>query len=218
MTSTDKYEEHFKVVKLLMKKENKELENDIKSNDNHEEELKQKKQKEEQEEKQGLKEDIRQELNEEIEVLRKQVDEVTQKSEDYLNMLQRTAAEFDNYKKRTQKEKELIKKDTTCDVVAEFIEVADNLRRALEFTENECNYQNVREGIELVYKQFNEILKNLKVEEIKCVGEKFDPNLHNAVLHVNDENYNESEVVEEFKRGYIMEDKVIRHSVVKVAN
>jgi len=150
--------------------------------------------------------------------LKKQLDEITEKSEEYLNMLHRTAAEFDNYKKRTQKEKESIRKETICDVVAAFIMVADNLERALKSTENKCDYKTVREGIELVYKQFNEILKNLGVKEIKCVGEKFDPNLHNAVMHISDKDYGESEVIEEFQRGYVMEDRVIRHSVVKVAN
>ena len=188
-----------------MKEEKKELNNDN-TNDGNKENLEQEDQNEKQREEQ------------EVEVLKKQLSEMTQKSEEYLDILQRTVAEFDNYKKRTQREKESIRKETVCDVVADFIKVADNLERALESTEKDCDYKTVREGIELVYKQFNEILNNLGVEEIKCIGEKFDPNLHNAVMHVNDKNYNESEVIEELQRGYIMENRVIRHSVVKVAN
>ncbi|HHY23726.1 MAG TPA: nucleotide exchange factor GrpE [Clostridiaceae bacterium] len=205
MNSTGKHVKYFKVVKLLMKEEKKELNNDN-TNDGNKENLEQEDQNEKQREEQ------------EVEVLKKQLSEMTQKSEEYLDILQRTVAEFDNYKKRTQREKESIRKETVCDVVADFIKVADNLERALESTEKDCDYKTVREGIELVYKQFNEILNNLGVEEIKCIGEKFDPNLHNAVMHVNDKNYNESEVIEELQRGYIMENRVIRHSVVKVAN
>ncbi len=206
MNSTGKHVKYFKVVKLLMEEKKKELINDTPNDSINKEKLEQEVQKEEQK------------LEQEVEVLKKQLGEITQKSEEYLDMLQRTVAEFDNYKKRTQREKESIRKETVCDVVADFIKVADNLERAIESTEKDCDYKTVREGIELVYKQFNEILKNLGVEEIKCVGEKFDPNLHNAVMHINDKNYNESEVIEELQRGYIMEDRVIRHSVVKVAN
>ncbi|NSW91311.1 MAG: nucleotide exchange factor GrpE [Firmicutes bacterium] len=162
--------------------------------------------------------DEKENLKKEMEKLRKQLEEATSKCEEYFNMLQRTAAEFDNYKKRTQKEKEVLGKEVVCDVVATFIPVVDNLERALKATEKECDLKTVREGIELVYNQFSEILKNLGVEQIKCVGEKFNPNFHDAVMHVKDEAYGEGEVVEELRKGYVMEDKVIRHSMVKVAN
>lgn len=212
-----------------MKEGKKELNNNIAidGDDKEKENLEQKKaqkeeqreeQKEEQRKEQKGKQEADQKFDKEIEGLKKQLAEMSEKNEEYLGMLQRTVAEFDNYKKRTQKEKELIRKETICDVIADFLKVADNLERALASTEKECDYKNVREGIELVYRQFNEILQDIGVEEIKCVGGKFDPNLHNAVMHVSDEAYGDNEVVEEFQKGYIIGDRVIRHSVVKVAN
>lgn len=152
------------------------------------------------------------------EEFKEQLEELNREKEEYIDMLQRSKAEFENYKKRTQREKEALRKDVICDVVSEFIKVVDNLERALEFDEEDCNYKTVREGVVLVYKQMNEVLKDLGVEKIECIGEKFDPNLHNAVMHIEDDNYSESEVIEEFQKGYIREEKVIRHSVVKVAN
>lgn len=159
-------------------------------------------------------EDIRNEL----EKLRTELKEANSKCEEYFNALQRIAAEFDNYRKRTQREKEALEKEVTCDVIASFIPVMDNLERALKSVETDCDVKTIREGIEMIKRQFGEILKKYEVQEIKSVGEKFDPNLHEAVMHVQDESYGENEIVEEFQKGYIMKDRVIRHSVVKVAN
>jgi len=159
-----------------------------------------------------------QKLINEIELLKKKLQEAEVKCDEYLDMLKRVAAEYDNFKKRTQKEKEQISKDVTCDVVASFIPVADNLERALEAAEKNGDSKAIKEGIEMVYKQFKDILKSLDVSEIDSLGKKFDPNLHNAVMHVQDEKFGESEIVEVFQKGYILKDKVIRHSMVKVAN
>ncbi|NLC67206.1 MAG: nucleotide exchange factor GrpE [Clostridiaceae bacterium] len=159
-----------------------------------------------------------QETEIEIEGLRVQLQEARAKCDEYFNMLQRVAAEFDNYKKRTQREKETYRKEITCEIVASFIPVLDNLERALNAVVPGCDANSIREGIELVYSQFCEILGSLGVEPIKCVGEKFDPNLHDAVMHINDEAYGENVVVEELRKGYMVEDRVIRHSMVKVAN
>jgi len=159
-----------------------------------------------------------QKLINEIELLKKKLQEAEAKCDEYLDMLKRVAAEYDNFKKRTQKEKEQISKDVTCDVVASFIPVADNLERALEAAEKNGDSKAIKEGIEMVYKQFKDILKSLDVSEIDSLGKKFDPNLHNAVMHVQDEKFGESEIVEVFQKGYILKDKVIRHSMVKVAN
>jgi len=156
-------------------------------------------------------------INKKLEALKTELDEKTKKCDEYFNMLQRTAAEFDNYKKRTLKEKESIYYDAVADVIAAFLPVIDNLERALNSSCEE-NSDSLREGIELILRQVREILKNNNVEEIKAVGEKFDPQLHNAVMHVEDENEGEGVVVEEFLKGYIIKDKVIRHSMVKVAN
>lgn len=156
-------------------------------------------------------------LNEEIEELKAQLEEKTQKSEEYLNALQRAAAEFDNYKKRTVKEKEALYTDAFSDAVSAFLPVVDNMERAASAINKEEN-PSLHEGIELVFRQFRDVLKNLGVEEIKSVGEKFDPQLHNAVMHVEDEGYGENEIIEEFQKGYMLKDKIIRHSMVKVAN
>lgn len=157
-------------------------------------------------------------LKEEIDNLKSQLEEKTKKCEEYFSMLQRTAAEFDNYKKRTVKEKEAIYTDAMSDVVASFLPVVDNIERALLASEKEADFKALREGIELIYRQFKEIMTKLGVEEIKALGEKFDPNLHNAVMHIEDSEYEENVIVEEFQKGYKFKDKVIRHSMVKVAN
>lgn len=154
----------------------------------------------------------------EIEELKAECEAKAKQCEEYFNMLQRTAAEFDNYKKRTAREKEALYQDATSDVVAAFLPVVDNLERAIQAASNDAGSNSLKEGIELVYRQFSEVLKKLNVEVIEAVGKEFDPNLHNAVSHIDDENYGENEVVEEFQKGYILKDKVIRHSMVKVAN
>ena len=162
--------------------------------------------------------DSEQSCNKEIEELKANCEEKTKQCEEYFNMLQRTAAEFDNFKKRTAREKEALYQDAACDVVAAFLPVLDNLERAIQAANNDTGSNSLKEGIELVYRQFNEVMKKLNVEAIEAVGKEFDPNLHNAVSHVDDENYGNNEVVEEFQKGYIFKDKVIRHSMVKVAN
>lgn len=147
-----------------------------------------------------------------------EVEELKAKCEEYFNMLQRTAAEFDNYKKRTAREKEALYMDATGDVVAAFLPVVDNIERAIQAANNDASDTSLKEGIELVYRQFKDVMKKLNVEPIEAVGKEFDPNLHNAVSHVDDEEYGENVVVEEFQKGYVLKDKVIRHSMVKVAN
>ena len=112
-------------------------------------------------------------LKAEYELLKNQLNEKTLKCDEYLDMLQRTVAEYDNFKKRTQKEKEVISKDSICDTVAAFISVADNLERALCATEKDCEYKTIKDGVELVYRQFRETLERLGVEEISSIGGKF---------------------------------------------
>lgn len=131
--------------------------------------------------------------------------------------LQRLAAEFDNYKKRTRKEKEKIYASSVADVVSAFIPVMDNIERALQASEG--SNESIREGVLMIHRQMQEILSNLGVKPIEAKGKKFNPELHEAVMHIEDENYGENEIVEEFLKGYIYNDEtVIRHSVVKVAN
>ena len=127
----------------------------------------------------------------------------------------RLMAEYDNFRKRSQKEREAIYGDIKADTVTKFLPVYDNLVRALaNSTEDEA----YRKGVEMIMTQFDETLKKLGVTEIDSVGKKFDPNLHNAVMHVDDETKGENEVVEVFQQGFMLGDKVIRFAMVKVAN
>ena len=127
----------------------------------------------------------------------------------------RTLAEYDNYRKRTIKEKESIYPEAKAVVIEKFLPVLDNFQRAIESAENKDSFY---EGVVMLKKQMDEVLGALGVEEIKAVGEEFNPEVHNAVMHVEDEEAGENIIVEEFQRGYKIGDRVIRHSMVKVAN
>lgn len=127
----------------------------------------------------------------------------------------RICAEYDNFRKRTQKEKENLYGDIRANVISSFLPVYDNLVRALAAETQDEAY---RKGVEMIMNQFNSTLEKLGASEIKAVGEKFDPALHNAVMHVEDETKGENEIVEEFQKGFKIGDKVIRFSMVKVAN
>ena len=127
----------------------------------------------------------------------------------------RLAAEYDNYRKRTAKEKESLYGSAKADTVKPFLDVYDNLvRGAAQYSEGDPN----RTGLEMICKQFVEVLGKLGVTEIDALGKPFDPELHNAVMHVEDEEIEESTVVEVFQKGFIMGEKVLRFSMVKVAN
>ncbi|MFO7611894.1 MAG: nucleotide exchange factor GrpE [Clostridia bacterium] len=132
--------------------------------------------------------------------------------------LKRFAAEFDNFRKRTIREKDDIYKNATATLVEAFLPVLDGMELAFESVAKNADKAVLQKGIELVYRQFMEVLDKLDIEEIECLGESFDPNLHNAVMHVTDEGHGDNEVIDVLKKGYIFKDKVIRHSMVKVAN
>lgn len=131
----------------------------------------------------------------------------------------RLYAEYDNYQKRTQREKDARYADAVIDAVAELLPIGDNLERALQTEVDSEDAKKLKEGVEMVMKQFNDSLTKLKVKPIQAVGEQFDPNLHNAVMHIEDETVDDNTVVEEFMKGYIYDScRVVRHSMVKVAN
>ena len=150
----------------------------------------------------------REELEQEVENLKKDTDK-------YYKHLQRTAAEFDNFKKRVQKEKDAIYQLAVGDTVAKYINVLDNIDRALAV---ESSDDKMKEGIALVKKQMLEIMTSLGCTEIPTVGETFNPEIHDAVMHIESEEYGEQQVVEELRKGYKCGDRVIRHAMVKVAN
>lgn len=127
----------------------------------------------------------------------------------------RLAAEYDNYRKRSAKERESIYQDVRADTVTKFLPVYDNLARALEQATCDEAY---RKGVEMIMAQLRDILSRMGVTEIESLGQKFDPALHNAVMHEEDETKGEGEIVQELQRGFKMGDKVIRFAMVKVAN
>ncbi len=128
--------------------------------------------------------------------------------------LLRLNAEYDNYRKRTSKEKEGIYDDACEDILKNILPVLDNLERAVSA---EGDVDDLKKGIEMTLRQFYDALEKLQVEEISTEGE-FDPNWHNAVMHMEDDNYGTNQVAEVFQKGYKRGDKVIRYSMVKVAN
>lgn len=138
--------------------------------------------------------------------------EETPKADDrYLRLL----AEFDNFRKRSQKEKDDLYALVKADSVSKFLPVYDNLVRALaQNTEDEA----YRKGVEMIMNQFNKTLEALGAVEIEALGKTFDPSLHNAVMHVDDEEKGENEIVEVFQKGFKIGEKVIRYAMVKVAN
>ena len=127
----------------------------------------------------------------------------------------RLAAEYDNYRKRSAKERESIYQDVRADTVTKFLPVYDNLARALGQATCDEAY---RKGVEMIMTQLRDILSRMGVTEIEALGQKFDPALHNAVMHEEDETKGEGEIVQELQKGFKMGDKVIRFAMVKVAN
>lgn len=127
----------------------------------------------------------------------------------------RLAAEYDNFRRRSQKEKESVWTDAKADTALAFLPVYDNLERAVKL---ECSDAAYRKGVEMTMAGLKETLTKLGIEEIAALGETFDPNMHNAVMHIDDENAGENTIVEVFQAGFKAGDKVIRYAMVKVAN
>ena len=128
----------------------------------------------------------------------------------------RLAAEYDNYRKRTAKEKEAIYTDAKIDTIKSMLGVYDNLERGIaQYADEESPH---RKGLEMVFKQFKECLAKLDVKQMEAVGKPFDPKKHSAVVHVEDERYGENEVVEVLQQGFTLGEKVLRFAIVKVAN
>ena len=157
----------------------------------------------------------------------KKVDETQEKEESYIidpkqqeldelnDRYKRVLAEFENYKKRSGKERETLYNSIVSDIVEVFLPVVDNIENALKIETQDVEY---KKGIELILKQFKDILKSKGVEEIPTIGETFDPALHEAVSSVQDPEKNAQEIVQEYRKGYKIGSKVIRHSMVVVAN
>ena len=128
----------------------------------------------------------------------------------------RLTAEYDNYRKRTTKEKDNIYQDAKADTIKEFLAVYDNLERAMATEGDEDSPH--KKGLEMIFHQYQEILKKLGVTEIEAKGQPLDPEKHNAVMHIDDESLGENVVAQVFQAGFMLGDKVIRHAIVQVAN
>lgn len=127
----------------------------------------------------------------------------------------RTLAEYDNFRKRSQREKDSLYADAMCDTASKFLTVIDSFERALEF---ECSDESFKKGVEMIHTTLKTVMESLGVKEIEALGNPFDPNTQNAVMHVEDDTVGDDIVVEVFQKGYMMKDKVLRHAMVKVAN
>ena len=147
-------------------------------------------------------------LSEELETLQKAKDELYDK---YL----RTLAEYDNFRKRSQREKDAIYGDATVDAVKKLLPVLDNFERALNY---ECKDEEFKKGISLIQNTLGEVFENLGVKDIPAIDQQFDPNLHEAVMHIDNPAYEENIVTDVYRKGYMLGDKVIRHTMVVVAN
>ena len=147
-------------------------------------------------------------LREELETLK------AEKAELYDQHL-RTLAEYENYRKRTQREKDAIYGDATSDTVKKLLPVLDSFERALNY---ECKDEEFKKGIALIQNTLKEVFDSMGVKEIPDIGEQFDPNLHEAVMHTEDPAYGENVITDCYRKGYMLGDKVIRFSMVIVAN
>ena len=148
----------------------------------------------------------------EIAAMQKKLDEALEAQKACEDKYLRMMAEYDNFRKRSAKEREGVYADAYADCIASLLPILDNLERAGKTD----NFEGVKKGLEMTAKAFEDALSKMGVTEIEC--KTFDPNLHNAVMHVEDESLGESEIVEVFQRGYAKGDKVIRYAMVKVAN
>lgn len=176
-------------------------------------------------------EEINEEISEEVtdeEQITEETEETPEKSNEEIleeklkeqtDKYMRLYAEYDNFQKRSQREKDMRYGDAVIDAVASILPIGDNLERALQTEVESEDAKKLKEGVEMVMKQFEETLTKLGVKPIEAQGEQFDPNLHNAVMHIEDETIDDNTVVEDLMKGYIYKDgRVVRHSMVKVAN
>ncbi len=148
----------------------------------------------------------------------KKKDKKAEQIEELNDRLRRTMAEFDNFRKRTEKEKSAMYEIGAKSIVERILPVIDNFERGLSAPPADESAKAFVDGMDMIYKQLLKTLEESGVKAIEAVGQEFDPNFHNAVMHVEDESVGENVIVEEFQKGYLYRDSVVRHSMVKVAN
>ena len=163
------------------------------------------------------KENLQEETVEEVRNTEPTAEEkLTQELNETKDKLLRVMAEYDNFRKRSQKEKEMAYGDTKASTIAEFLPVYDNFERAM--SADATDIDSFKKGIEMIFNQYGETFKKLGVEPFGEKGDEFDPNIHNAVMHDKDENLPENSISDVFSTGYKIGDRVIRPAIVKVAN
>ena len=149
---------------------------------------------------------------------KKKKDKKDEKIEELTDRVKRQMAEFDNFRKRTEKEKASMYQIGAREVIEKILPVVDNFERGLATILEEDAGNPYAEGMEKIYKQLMTVLDDLGVKAIEAVGQEFNPDVHNAVMHVEDEEAGENVIVEEFQKGYLYKEQVVRHSMVKVSN
>ncbi|MBZ4666050.1 nucleotide exchange factor GrpE [Mahella sp.] len=163
--------------------------------------------------------DVAKQLKEEIALLKQQVESNSKQADEYKDLLQRVQADFDNYRRRNAGAVQDAYKNGMLDAVKQFLPVLDNLERAIKASESSQDFKTLVDGIDMVVKQFHDVMNKMGIEEIEALGKPFDPNLHDAVMSVDkDGDQDSNTVVEVFQKGYKVDDKVLRHSLVKVTN
>lgn len=150
--------------------------------------------------------------------LEEQLEKKSIECQNYVDKLQRTMAEYDNFRKRTIKEKTQIYENGAKEVLEKLLPVIDNFERAISSIKEDEKNTALAQGVDLIYKQLINMLNEAGAKEIEAVGVEFDPNLHHAVAHEVNDAYGENEVIEVLQKGYLYQDRVIRHSMVRVAN
>ncbi len=151
----------------------------------------------------------------ELEKVKSEIEKLKAELESKSDLLARTAAEFDNFKKRTEREKQGVAEYAKASLIKKLLPVVDNIDRANGADKDSPDYI---KGIEMIVKQFNSLADTLEIETIGEIGDAFDPNFHEAVMHIEDENFGENEIAEVLQKGYKLGDTVIRPAMVKVAN
>ena len=155
-------------------------------------------------------------VNPEIEQLKAEIEQLKKQLSDEKDMSLRVRAEYDNYRKRTAREMGEINANVRCETIAEILPIADNIERALACPEG--NEAELRKGVDMIRQQIGHVFEKMHIEPIEGENIPFDPNLHNAVMHVEDDAVTESTVVQMFQKGYKLGNKVLRYAMVKVAN
>lgn len=210
-TDNDINENEVKESEVLTMADEKELEKD--SKDNVDEAT------EEKEVKENAEETVSEESGEEKKsIFKKKKDKKDEMIEELTDKYKRTFAEFDNFRKRSEKEKSAMYEIGARDVIEKILPIVDNFERGFGSVSDEEKATPFASGMDMIYKQLMKTLEDMGVKEIEALGKEFDPNIHNAVMHIDDENLGDNEVAEVLLKGYMYKDTVVRHSMVKVAN